>query len=75
MSKLLPQEGKWYTTQRGRIIGPIRPLIGALTPSVWFDDYFETGIWDQNGRCQTWTKTWHSYGDLLQEVDEPHNIA
>jgi hypothetical protein len=43
----------------------------AVTESFWFEDYFETGIWNRFGWCHPETKTGYSYGNLVQEVEEP----
>ena len=65
------EAGKWYATQKGRVVGPLQQMNHAITESFWFEDYFETGIWDRFGRCHPETKTGYSYGNLICETTEP----
>lgn len=66
------QEGRWYATQRGRVVGPLQRMHHMIQETYWYPDYWETGIWDARGRCgHPETKTGWSYGDLTQEVEEP----
>lgn len=65
------EAGKWYATQTGRVVGPVQRMNHAVTESFWFEDYFETGIWNKFGWCHPETKTGYSYGNLVQEVEEP----
>jgi hypothetical protein len=42
------------------------------TETFWFEDYFETGLWDRFGRCShPETRTGYSYGNLICETIEP----
>lgn len=68
------QEGRWYATQVGRVIGPLQRMQHSLTESFLFNDYFEPGIWNAHGKCGNYgTQTSRSYGNLIQEVEEPVN--
>ena len=65
-------EGAWYTTQTGRVVGPLQRMKHSVTETYWHDDYHETGIWDRFGRCShPETRTGHSYGNLVCETTEP----
>lgn len=68
---MLIQEGKFYATQRGRVVGPLQRMKHTLAETYWHDDYFETGLWDRFGRCHPETKTGYSYGNLICETIEP----
>ena len=70
-ANMLIQEGKFYATQRGRVIGPVMRMKYALTETYWHDDYFEPGLWDMLGRCHPETKTGYSYGNLISETVQP----
>jgi len=41
------------------------------TETFWFEDYFETGIWDRFGWCHPETRTGYSYGNLVCETEQP----
>lgn len=70
------EAGKWYATQTGRVVGPLQRMNHAITESFWFEDYFETGIWDRFGRCShPESRTGYSYGNLVQEVEEPADVS
>lgn len=66
------EAGKWYATQRGRVVGPLQRMRHAVAETYLHDDYFETGIWDRFGRCShPETKTGYSYGNLVCEATQP----
>ena len=65
------REGAWYTTQKGRVVGPLQRMKHAVLETYWHNDYFETGIWNKYGRCHPETKTGYSYGNLIGETTEP----
>lgn len=62
-------EGAYYATQRGRIVGPLLRM--QSTPNqFYFDDDFESGIWNQHGCCNNpETKTGFTYGNLVCEIE------
>lgn len=68
---MLIQEGKWYVTQKGRVVGPLQRMKHSVLETYWHNDYFETGIWNKYGRCHPETKTGYSYGNLICETTEP----
>ena len=65
------EAGKWYATQKGRVVGPLQHMNHAVLETYLHEDYFETGIWDRFGRCHPETKTGYSYGNLICETVEP----
>ena len=68
---MLIQEGKWYVTQKGRVVGPLQRMKHSVLETYWHNYYFETGIWNKYGRCHPETKTGYSYGNLICETTEP----
>lgn len=70
------ETGKWYATQRGRVVGPLQRMKHAVAETYWHDDYHETGIWDRFGRCfHPESRTGYSYGNLVQEVEESADVS
>jgi len=66
------REGAWYTTQRGRVVGPLKRMTHSVREMYHHDSYFEPGIWDEFGRCtHPETKTGYSYGNLVAETTQP----
>jgi hypothetical protein len=68
---MLIRDGAWYATQRGRVVGPVQRMSHTVTEAFWFEDYFETGIWDRFGWCHPETRTGYSYGNLVCETEQP----
>ena len=69
---MIVREGCWYTTQRGRVVGPVEIMTHSKQETYHYNDYFEPGIWDIFGRCShPETKTGYSYGNLVAETTQP----
>lgn len=67
---MIVSQGKFYTTAKGRTVGPLQQIT-ILGATMFLNDCnFEPGIWTEKGKCQhKETKTGWTYGNLIGEKE------